>query len=92
MSDEDLERLPFPTPPGSHEMTLPIPSWPKIQKDLLRKSVTLLLLLQEYKSVHPEGKVIADLLLSTGSGKARSTFLCGSSTSPKKSSLWTSSN
>ena len=55
ISDEDLERLLFPPPPSVEEPSRPVPSWPKIQKDLSRKGVTLLLLWQEYKAAHPDG-------------------------------------
>jgi transposase len=54
-SDEDLERLLFPQSPGVEEPARPLPSWAKVQKDLSRKGVTLLLLWQEYKEANPEG-------------------------------------
>jgi transposase len=55
VSDEDLERLLFPPAPSAEEPVRPLPNWPKIQKDLTRKGVTLLLLWQEYKAVNPDG-------------------------------------
>src|ERR1700722_851096 len=55
VSDEDLERLLFPPSPSADEPARALPDWPKVRRDLSRKGVTLLLLWQEYKAVHPEG-------------------------------------
>lgn len=54
-SDEDLERLLFPSTPAEDEPSRPLPSWPEIQAQLARKGVTLLLVWQEYKEANPEG-------------------------------------
>lgn len=55
LSDEDLERQLFPPTPGQNEPTRPLPNWSKIQMELARKGVTLLLLWQEYKRASPDG-------------------------------------
>ncbi|MDR3689251.1 MAG: IS21 family transposase [Fimbriimonas sp.] len=55
LSDEDLERLLFPPSPTQEESPRPLPDWAKVQTDLSRKGVTLLLLWHEYAKVHPNG-------------------------------------
>lgn len=52
--DAAVERLLFPPspPPGFKR---PLPDWSEIHLELRRKSVTLMLLWEEYKSVYPEG-------------------------------------
>lgn len=58
MSDGQLETLLFkPSPPASDGVTLtrPEPDWPVIHAELRKKGVTLALLWQEYKLVHPDG-------------------------------------
>ena len=51
---ELMERLmAAPLPPPKSDPTLP--DWPHIHAELRRKSVTLRLLWQEYRAVHPEG-------------------------------------
>jgi len=54
MDDEELDRRLFPPTPGAaHER--PLPDWPAIHQELRRKGVTLGLLWQEYRAVHPDG-------------------------------------
>jgi transposase len=54
MNEEELERLLFPPPaPSCHRR--PEPEWATIHQELRRKGVTLGLLWQEYKAVHPDG-------------------------------------
>ena len=50
-----LQRL-YPTP-ASSSRALPVPDWSKVHRELRRKGVTLALLWEEYKTVHPEGEV-----------------------------------
>jgi transposase len=55
MSEKELlERLIAATPAAT-ESCCALPDWPSIHKELGRKSVTLVLLWQEYRQVHPEG-------------------------------------
>jgi transposase len=46
-------RLFPPTPPSRH--VRPLPDWPVVHRELGRKGVTLDLLWQEYKEIHPDG-------------------------------------
>ena len=48
-----LQRL-YPTP-RTNSGRLPPPQWSKVHRELRRKGVTLALLWEEYKAVHPEG-------------------------------------
>ena len=48
-----LQRL-YPTPAQSASR-FPPPDWSKVHRELRRKGVTLALLWEEYKAVHPEG-------------------------------------
>ena len=50
-----LQRL-YPTP-ASSSRALPVPDWSKVHRELRRKGVTLALLWEEYKTVHPEGGI-----------------------------------
>ena len=54
LSDEELENRLFPPSP-SPDAARPLPDWPWVHRELRRKRVTLNLLWQEYKSVHPDG-------------------------------------
>ena len=60
LSDEDLERLLFPPPPrgatgaGSADRR-PCPDWPVLHRELKRPGVTLSLLWEEYRALHPQG-------------------------------------
>ena len=55
LTDHELEGLLFPPrlsiPPGER----PLPDWTDIHREFRRKGVTLFLLWQEYKEVHPTG-------------------------------------
>jgi transposase len=53
--DRQLESALFPSLPRGHRDTRPPPDWPTIHCDYKRKGVTLLLLWEEYKAVHPDG-------------------------------------
>ncbi len=55
MDDAKLERLLFPPLPVIAPENRSTPSWPEVYKELKRKSVTLLLLWQEYKGNTPDG-------------------------------------
>ena len=48
-----LQRL-YPTP-RTNSRRLPPPQWSQVHRELRRKGVTLALLWEEYKAVHPEG-------------------------------------
>lgn len=53
--DTQLEQLLFPQQPTGTVDKRPLPDWSHIHRELKRKGVTLNLLWQEYKSVHPHG-------------------------------------
>jgi len=55
IDDNQLEQLLYPQLPtlSPHERTLP--DWPYIHQQLRQKSVTLMLLWQEHKELHPQG-------------------------------------
>jgi transposase len=56
LDDEGLERLLFPPPPTREAAAArPVPDWKLIDKEMRRKSVTLALLWEEYRAVHPDG-------------------------------------
>jgi transposase len=55
LSDEDLERLLFPPPPAVSPDRRPPPDWPALHRELKRPGVTVSLLWEEYRSVHPGG-------------------------------------
>ena len=54
IDDAGLERRLFPVPPSSRA-SWPLPEWSDVHRELRRKDVTLALLWQEYKALHPEG-------------------------------------
>ena len=54
LSDEDLERRLFPPAPGPEQPPRPLPDWPEIDRELMKKGVTLLLVWLEYKERHGE--------------------------------------
>ena len=54
IDDAGLERRLFPAPPPSNA-SRPLPEWSEVHRELRRKDVTLALLWQEYKALHPEG-------------------------------------
>jgi len=55
LSDADLERRLFPYSPGEARGNIPQPDWGYVHAELRRKGVTLSLLWEEYRGVHPEG-------------------------------------
>ena len=55
LTDEALERLLYPPPPLILEGGRPLPSWSQIHEELRKPGVTLELLWQEYREVHPTG-------------------------------------
>lgn len=54
LGEAELEQLLFP-PPSSSDAKRPEPDWDQVHQELRRKGVTLGLLWQEYKAVHPNG-------------------------------------
>ena len=52
--DGELERRLF-TAPGDAQPQRPAPDWAKLHEELKRRSVTLVLLWQEYRAEHPDG-------------------------------------
>ena len=55
LSDGDLERMLFPRTAGDVRGSFPKPDWAYIHAELRRKGVTLALLWEEYREVHPDG-------------------------------------
>jgi transposase len=55
LSDVDLEQRLFPYSPGEARGSVPQPDWPYVHAELRRKGVTLSLLWEEYRGVHPDG-------------------------------------
>jgi transposase len=55
IDDNQLEQLLFPRPQIGSPHRRPQPDWSYIHQQLRRKGVTLMLLWQEYKEVHPNG-------------------------------------
>lgn len=55
MDDAKLERLLYPPLPVIAPEDRSTPNWPEVYKELKRKSVTLVLLWQEYKEDKPDG-------------------------------------
>jgi len=55
LSDADLELQLFPHQPGASSRSIPQPDWSYVHAELRRKGVTLALLWEEYRSVHPDG-------------------------------------
>jgi transposase len=54
LDEATLEARLFPPPPSGTEAR-PLPDWPMIHRELKRKGVTLQLLWEEYRGVHPTG-------------------------------------
>ena len=54
IDDAGLERRLFPGPPSSRA-SRPLPVWSEVHRELRRKSVTLALVWEEYKTLHPTG-------------------------------------
>jgi len=55
IDDNQLEQLLYPQLPTLPAHERPLPDWSYIHQQLRQKSVTLMLLWQEYKEVHPQG-------------------------------------
>ena len=55
LDDPALELRLFPLPPVTAPSTRPLPDFAEMHQELRRKGVTLMLLWEEYKAVHPEG-------------------------------------
>ena len=55
LSDTELERRLFPSPPSVPTDTRPVPDWAMIHEELRRPGVTLMLLWEEYRTAHPQG-------------------------------------
>ena len=53
--DSQLEARLFPTLPRGKKDRRPLPDWPEVHRELKRKGVTLALLWEEYKAIHPDG-------------------------------------
>ena len=54
LDDAGLERRLFPALPSSHT-SRPLPEWSEVRRELRGKNVTLALLWEEYKAIHPAG-------------------------------------
>jgi transposase len=55
LDDAELERSLFPSQPFIAAERRALPDWSEVHRELRRKGVTLFLLWQEYKAVHPQG-------------------------------------
>ena len=55
LSDDELERLLYPPPQVTATDRRPQPDWPTIHRELRRPGVTLQLVWEEYRGVHPGG-------------------------------------
>ena len=55
MDDNQLEQRLYPHQAASSDQEKPLPDWSGIHQQLRQKSVTLMLLWQEYKELHPKG-------------------------------------
>ena len=55
LDDNQLEQLLYPQLPALPAHERPMPDWSYIHQQLRQKSVTLMLLWQEYKEIHPHG-------------------------------------
>jgi transposase len=55
LDDNQLEQLLYPQLPALPAHKRPVPDWSYIHQQLRQKSVTLMLLWQEYKEIHPHG-------------------------------------
>jgi len=54
-SDTELEARLFPPRVSAQNAPRPLPDWKTLHEELKRKGVTLFLLWEEYKAVHPDG-------------------------------------
>ena len=73
IDDVGLERRLFPALPPS-SLSLPLPEWSEVHRGLRRKGVTLSLLWQEYKALHPEGLQYSWFCERCGAGPRSSTW------------------
>lgn len=55
LADADIEAALFPAKPALPDALRPAPDWAEVNREMRKKGVTLFLLWQEYKAVHPEG-------------------------------------
>ncbi len=55
LDDAALERALFPPPPALPAESRGLPDWAYVHRELKRKGVTLFLLWEEYKGMHPDG-------------------------------------
>ncbi len=55
LDEGKLQQKLFPPPPVIPASLRPIPNWPEIHQELRHKGVTLFLLWEEYRQIHPEG-------------------------------------
>ena len=55
IDDNQLEQLLYPQLPTLPPHERPLPGWSYLHQQLRQKSVTLMLLWQEYKEIHPQG-------------------------------------
>jgi transposase len=55
IDDNQLEQLLYPQLPALPAHERPLPDWSYLHQQLRQKSVTLMLLWQEYKEIHPQG-------------------------------------
>jgi transposase len=55
LDEAALERQLFPPPPTLTSAARGLPDWAQVHQELKRKGVTLCLLWEEYRSLHPEG-------------------------------------
>jgi len=55
LSDGDIEQRLYPRATGAVRGSFPQPDWAYVHRELRRKGVTLSLLWEEYRSVHPDG-------------------------------------
>jgi len=55
LSDKELDRLLFPPPASLAADRRPLPDWPTLHRALRKPGVTLPLLWEEYRAVHPDG-------------------------------------
>ena len=76
IDDAGLERRLFPAPPPSNASAPAAGEWSEVHRELRRKNVTLALLWQEYKALHPEGRtaIQSGSATNTGPGLRSSTW------------------
>lgn len=55
LTDAALEQLLFPPQPKSVERDRALPDWSSVHQELQKKNVTLFLVWQEYRELHPKG-------------------------------------